>query len=317
MSWETNPLWAKSKLFFEYAFESPRDDPRFGLWSAMGLELLARSAIARISPTLLAEPDHDHRHLLHALNLGSEKVPRKSIGTSQVLKLCQMLVPGFTADDFNAANALVNCRNDELHTGASAFSVYTAQKWIAGFYRCCQTLAKSLGYDLVGLFGQEEANVALNLLKQVETDVKNAVNNRIAAHKKVFDSRGQTEKDELFAESERKLAQLVHLRHHRSTCPACAGPASVQGDPFGPESRQVDDGEVVVRQSVLPSSFACGNCNLTLNGYAELCVVGLGDPYTRTTRYSPEEFYGMVSEEEIDTLVEQRIRDMMTEYDNE
>ncbi len=317
MSWETNPLWAKSKLFFEYAFDSPRDDPRFGLWSAMGLELLARSAIARISPTLLAESDRDHKHLLHALNLGSEAVSRKSIGASQVLQLCQLLVPGFTTDDCKAANALVNIRNDELHTGASAFTDYTAQKWLAGFYRCCQTLAKSLDYDLVNLFGKVEADVALSELTQVEADVKNTVKNNIAAYEKVFVAKEQEEKDALFAESEKKLAQLVHLRHHRSVCPACKGPASVQGDPFGQESRQDDDGEIVVRQSVLPSSFNCGNCNLKLNGYAELCVVGLGNPYTRTRRYSPEEFYGMRAEEDIDAIVDERIRDRMTEYDNE
>lgn len=317
MSWETNPLWAKSKLFFEYAFQMPRDDPRFGLWCAMGLELLARAAISKISPTLLAEADHEHRHLLHALNLGSEKIPRKSISTAQVLKLCQMLVTGFTSDDFSAANALINCRNDELHTGATAFSNYTAQKWIAGFYRCCQTLSRFLGYDLTGLFGEIEANAANKVLSQAEAEVKSTVHSKIAAHKRVFVEKTQDARDALFAEAERKLAQLVHLRHHRVVCPACGGPASVQGDPYGKESRGDDNGEVVVRQSVLPSLFNCTNCGLTLTGYAELCVAELGDPYTRTSRYTPEEFYGMVGVDEIDSIVEERIRDMMTEYDNE
>jgi hypothetical protein len=64
MSCEKDPLWAKSKLYFGYALEVPRDDARFGLWCAMGLELLARAAIASISPTLLADPDHNQKNLL-------------------------------------------------------------------------------------------------------------------------------------------------------------------------------------------------------------------------------------------------------------
>jgi hypothetical protein len=64
-----------------------RDDPFFGLWCSFGLEILARAAIANISPVLLAEPDRDHRYLLHALGRGSERIERKSIDTACVLNL--------------------------------------------------------------------------------------------------------------------------------------------------------------------------------------------------------------------------------------
>lgn len=56
MSWEREPLWVKSRLFFEHAMAHDRDDPRFGLWCAFGLELLARAAVSSISPTLLGNP---------------------------------------------------------------------------------------------------------------------------------------------------------------------------------------------------------------------------------------------------------------------
>jgi hypothetical protein len=75
MRWERDPLWAKSRLFLERAFDEPREDPLFGLWCSLGLELLARAALASVSPTLLAEPDNEHRFLLHALNRGSKKTP--------------------------------------------------------------------------------------------------------------------------------------------------------------------------------------------------------------------------------------------------
>src|SRR5580704_17434650 len=99
MSWERDPLWAKSRLYFERAFAESRDDPRFGLWCSFGLELLARSAVASVSPTLLAEPQSDHRFLLHALNCGSEKVEPRSIKIIQVFNLCRILFDDFTEID--------------------------------------------------------------------------------------------------------------------------------------------------------------------------------------------------------------------------
>ena len=39
MSWEREPLLTKAKLFFERAFNESRDEPLFGLWCSLGLEL--------------------------------------------------------------------------------------------------------------------------------------------------------------------------------------------------------------------------------------------------------------------------------------
>jgi len=93
----------------------------FRPWCSLGLELLARSAISSISPTLLAEPDNEHKYLLHALNLGSDRIPRKSISSIQVLFLCKTLFPQFTEDDYTCAKAMINRRNEELHTGSASF----------------------------------------------------------------------------------------------------------------------------------------------------------------------------------------------------
>ena len=60
MSWEKVDLWPKAVLYMEYASAVDKDSPQFGLWCALSLEILARSAIANINPVLLAEPDRDH-----------------------------------------------------------------------------------------------------------------------------------------------------------------------------------------------------------------------------------------------------------------
>lgn len=118
MSWERESLWSKSRLYFEKAFAEDREQDTFGLWCAMGLELLTRASLSKFSPTLLAEPDRDHKYLLHALDLGSAKIAKRSIATNQVLTLCKTLIPEFTEEHQKLASALTGRRNEELQSGA-------------------------------------------------------------------------------------------------------------------------------------------------------------------------------------------------------
>ena len=99
--------------------------------------------------------------------------------------------------------------------------------------------------------------------------------------------------------------------------------ATLQGDKLGSSRIEDEDGEIVVKQAVTPRGFACSACGLKLEGYAELAAAGLGDQYTRTTRYLPEEYYELISPDDDDAL-EQIARDRLgmyhpgdREYDNE
>ena len=219
MSWERDPLWAKTKVFFERAFTQDRDDLEFGLWCSLGLELLARTAVASVSPTLLAKPDDGHRYLLHALNRGSQRDRRVSLESAQVLQLCRTLFKEFTEDDHTSALALLNRRNEELHSGANAFADYPSGQWLAGFYRTCRDLCMAMGQTLDDLFGQEEAKAAQEALVENENDVKQRVKSRIAAHANVFGERTPEERDASKAKAEIVGAELSKQRHHRVTCP--------------------------------------------------------------------------------------------------
>lgn len=314
MSWERDPLWAKARLFFEHAFDEPRDAPTFGLWCSLGLEMLARSALASISPTLLAEPDRDHKHLLHALNRGSERGSPKSITAAQVFGLCQTLFPDFTKHDFTAAMALVNRRNEELHSGGAAFDEYTPSQWLAGFYRVCSSLSAAMGESLTSLFGKDEASFAEKILIENRDNVKHEVLSAIAAHKKVFDAKQPDEQATARTEAEKLGLDLSTQGHHRVTCPACGCIATVQGRLFGKERvTHEEDGDIVVRQAVSPTDFSCSACELKLATYAELETAGLGEHHTHRTTYSPEDYYGLIDPDEI----EDYLGSMEPEYDNE
>ena len=324
MSWERDPLWAKARLFFEHALSHDRDDARFGLWCAFGLELLARAAVSSISPALLAEPDREHKHLLHVLGRGDPKVGPQSIGSRQIFRLCEVLFPGvFTSEHSTWANALVSRRNAELHTGQNAFDEYTTQHWVEGFYACCKALTEAMGESLETLLGKDEATEANTVLAVAAKEVREKVRSRITHYKAVFGDKLETERTAALASAEAEANRLAHARHHRVKCPACSAIATLQGDTLGSSKVEDNDGEIVVKQAVAPRKFNCSACGLKLDGYAELAAANLGNQYTRTTRYSPEEYYELVNPDDRAALERIAREDLGMfhpddrEYDNE
>lgn len=321
MSWEGDPLWAKAKLYLERAFDESRDDPMFGLWCSFAVEILARAALASVSPTLLAEPDPDHKFLLHALNRGSEKTPHRSIATVKVFELCRILFDDFSESDRIAAMALANRRNDELHTGNPAFEQYPSKYWLVSFYRICRSLTSGMGESLESLFGIDEAKVARQILDETQNEVKQRIQSKVAAHKKVFEDKTAGEQQAAAESAKEQGERLSRERHHQVSCPACGCVATVQGEAFGKEQVILQDESVKVRQPVSPRSFSCPACGLKLQGYAEIDAAQLGGLYTRTTEYSPEDYYGLIDPESIDPseYVDVYLADLAAEaqWDNE
>jgi hypothetical protein len=319
MIWERDPLWAKAKLFLERAFEYPADDPQHGLWCSFGLELLARAAVASVSPTLLAEPDRDHQNLLHALGVGPKLSAPKSISVSQVLAQCQGLFANFTKEDFIASMALVNRRNAELHSAEAAFDNYPSKQWLPSFYHSCSSLADALGESLENLLGREQARIAAEVLQQSKDSALGRVKTAIAAYRRVFDEKAPTERKAATEGARTLVEKLVHEHHHKVACPACGSDAVVEGDPFGHEKLSHEGGNIIVRQSVSPRIFNCPACGLKLTGYAELDAADLGGTYTRRTNFSPEDYYGLIDPETADMseYVERYLEDMAPGYDND
>lgn len=316
MSWERDPLWAKARLFFSRAFDTQREDPVFGLWCSLGLELLARAALSSVSPALLAEPDREHKNLLHVLH--KEISLPKSINAIVVFNLCRKMFPVFSEEDYKVALALLNRRNEELHSGAAAFDEYGQSHWLVAFYHACRSLTTVLGETLADLFGPEEAEFAEKLLAENREELKKTVLGAIAKHKKQFESKTPEEQEAERTQAEALVQELSAKRHHRVICPACGSAASLQGTPFGKEhvSHDEDGGAIVVRQAVSPTEFSCSACGLRLTTYAALETASLGTTYTRTTRSSPEDYFGLINPDDLDSYIAHYLEDLK-EYDNE
>lgn len=190
----------------------------------------------------------------------------------------------------------------KVHTGIAAFMEYPTKQWIEGFYRCCKVLSEYIGEDLESLFGEEEAKVANLIISETDEKVLEKTKSLIVAHKKVFESKDEAEIEKLRAEAEKQGEILSHRRHHKVTCPACDSVATVQGNVYGKDHVEHRDGEIIVRQNVIPTKFVCTACGLKLNGYGELSIAAIGDHFTHRIHYTPEEYYDLISPDDYDAM---------------
>ena len=321
MSWEREPLFAKAKLFLQKANQEDREGLFFGLFSSMSLELLARAAVSFVSPTLLAEPDNNHQHLLHALNLGSAKSQKKSISTSTVLFLCQTLITEFTDTNYKSSSAIINRRNEEVHTGSASFLAYPPHEWIAAFFECSKILCEFQGETLASYMGEDLEKEAMMLLDEAKQEVYGTTKSLIAAHNKVFDKKDSEIKEKLKSQAQEESEKLSYQRHHKVKCPSCGATATVTGEPYGKDNIENSDHGIVIRQSIIPTEFRCTACELQLSGHSALIAAGVGNHYTRKTSYDPSEYYGMIDPYDSDGI-EERYKELhptanYREWDNE
>lgn len=315
MSWDHVNLWNKAKYYAEKLEHTPLDDPEFGLRCSFILEILVRSALSKISPTLLANTEKDQGSILYALGRGSEK-NKKSIDISTALDLCTRLYPEFTKDMFIWSIALINQRNEELHSGTMAFVQYSPDHWLVHFYICCKTLCECNGLKLTDLIGDNHAQRAEKLIDGNRNDVKHKITSRVAQHKSVFERKLESERIEIHKNCKIQADKLAHKGYHRVQCPACSGIGLVQGDEYGKEIVKHEDDNIIVKIPMLPNKFECRCCELKMDGYIELECCGLGKPYNRTTEYSACEYFGLIHPDDLSEHVKEYISNMR-EYDNE
>jgi len=91
-------LWLKAKLFLNRAMEEnePRSFDERALWASLALELLAKAALARVSPLLIAEPSEDGTNLLIASGLVEGDARFTSVRAKTVYSRCHKAFKPFS-----------------------------------------------------------------------------------------------------------------------------------------------------------------------------------------------------------------------------
>lgn len=295
--WSSESLFAKSLTYLQQMEASIADDWQFGLWSSLSLELLARAALSNISPVLLAD-SKNWRNINFALgNAPTAKMFNPiSISTKEVLARLTELLPEFTEEMAGFCSKHTDDRNAELHSGEVVFGQNGTSRWLPRFYQSCDILLKSMGKALEDFVS--DANNAKSLIKSLTDDASKSVKQDISAYSKVWSNKSDDEKQGLVLQA---TAWATRQSGHRVECPSCNSVALIHGSPVGAVSTEIHDGddEVVQRQSMLPSSFECIACGLKISGYSKLSACGLGDTFSAKTIYTPAEYFGLYTEDEL------------------
>ncbi len=287
--WSCDALLTKAQRYTELMLEQDRDEWQFGFWSVLALEMLVRAAVAKVSPTLLAD-GKDWNNVLYALG-GEPKTPKfipRSADTSDLLVRVESLYPTFTRELMNFCVLHFQRRNADLHTASLPFDEVKTAQWLPQFYASCQCLAEAAGSTMEILFGSEETETAKTLVQALKDDAAKAVNQTINAHRTVWEGREETERKALTKQAKSRATRAAG---HVVACPSCGCKALLSGTASGAAKPKIEDGIVVERQAMIPSHLECFACGLKVNGYSKLNACGLGGTYTATSYHEPADYF--------------------------
>jgi len=258
------------------------------LFSTFVLEFLARAALAKVSPTLLADAA-DWNNTYYALG-GAPKASKfiaRSIDFNSVIKRLREINPDFTSEDEGFAAQHANRRNEELHTGGTPLDG-ADPAWLGPFYQACETLLKSLGENLSSLLGADEGKTATAIIAAFHDESAKAVRKTIAAHKTVWEAANDADREKASGQA---VLWATRQKGHRVKCPSCGNDALVAGNPISEAHLEIEDDLIVETQHYLPSKFECVACRLKIAGLSQLSACGLGFPYKSVSTYDAVEFY--------------------------
>lgn len=303
--WSHDGLWGKAVLYAARATEEERSGPLYPLWSMLALEFVARSCLAKVHPALLADTRND-QNLLHACGYPSAEGIRRSIPAGKVFERCRVIVNGFTDADLRTSVLFIERRNAELHSGSAGFADFGTEKWLTDYFRICRLLLTGQGKTLQDFLGVEEARSAEKMIAAGEEKVVGIVNKAIADAKQRF-AAGQSTQAVVTA------TETSHAKGMPVICPACGRTALVRGERVSVKKIEVDEdnGTLYRRTVILPTSFECLSCQLSLKGHAALHLAGIGGNREVNEEIDPAEFFGIEpSDEDLQHYAEKYMADL-------
>lgn len=297
-----DPLFNKSRVFIQRALEhrtAGRYDD-FQLWASLSLELLAKSSLAYIHPSLVADPN-DFGSMLAAAG-HPHGVASRSIMAKTAFDRLRVVAPTFDTDAFTFCMLLASRRNEELHSGALPFAGTTLDSWVPRFWTVAAAVLGSQGKQLADWVGGQEAQRADELIRAVRTAVEQAVLSRIDERRAWFDLTYPPKSQARRAVQAEVLAiwyvsaSFGHRApdaYSQETCPACRSVGAVAGDEYyndvqeTPGSLEELPGRIVTTY-YKALAFRCRACNLVLDGSSELEIAGIETEFAIEGEWEPD-----------------------------
>ncbi|MGA0568625.1 hypothetical protein ACO2Q7_14945 [Rathayibacter sp. KR2-224] len=284
-------LWTKAKLFIDRAMDdsSARDFDERAFWAATSLELLAKAALAKYSPLLIAEPTEDGLNILIASGLVAGQARFSTVMAKTLWKRCQKAFKPFSEDQ---AKLIAAGRNEYLHGGESGFGPLPEDIWWQKYWAQAVILVTALDKDVSQFVGYPRFQTVEDYLDKNARGLEHQYSVLVERAKQRLLQRAS---GRMTADVERELsdprpltASMVHSA--AAECPACGEVGVIEGDEvidtrwepsrvFHP-NRDNDFGyDIIVTLSVNSEYFSCSNCRLVLNRFELIDISDLPNDF--------------------------------------
>lgn len=289
--YDEQALWQKARLFLNHAMDQgePRTFDERALWASLALELLAKAALARVSPLLIATPNEDGTNLLIASGLVQGQATFHSVSAATLFSRCAKAFPPFS--DKEAKN-IAGARNDYLHGGAPTFSPVPEQAWWPKYWAQVAILVTAQDKTIEELVGADRVSIVDDHLTRNKKNIEHRAQTLIArAAQRLAMHRAGGESAKAAAEWSRPVNLGGHFPYSANEeCPACGYGGTLEGvtvedNETRSEVNDEDDVDVWLDLTVLSDYFSCPTCRLELDSAELLEAAGLptafhdvGDP---------------------------------------
>ncbi|WP_047980184.1 hypothetical protein [Ornithinibacillus contaminans] len=283
-------LWKKSQVFIERAIESRNESKidEFNLWASIALELLGKSTLAKIHPSLVVDPSTPKGLLIASGYSDSEDY--KTITAKTVFDRLRNLikVKRFDEDTKKFCTRLANLRNAELHSGELPFVDRDMESWLPKFWDTCKMLLEHQGKTLEDYIGESEAKSAEEIIHDKSIVLQKTIESKIHKFKQDALKRygGELEK-----ESENFKISWINEDEIVVKCPACTFEAVIEGEALeeGEIESNPDDPWIFFQDiTFLATSFTCRTCGLVLGNHDEIVAAGLDQEFTNRIEVEPD-----------------------------
>ncbi|ROQ04775.1 MULTISPECIES: hypothetical protein [unclassified Curtobacterium] len=266
---DADGLWMKSRLFINRAMDPDRDFEERAFWACASLEVLGKSALAHVSPLLVATPTDDGKSLLVASGVDFPNANATSVQAKAVWARCAKLFKPFSDA---AATRLSYGRNEYIHSATIGFDAIPEHAWWPSFWAQAVILLQHVQRDVAAFVGDDAAaavaqHLATNkdtLARQLQARLERA-RSMLARHTKgTLTSQGAAEWLTFTA----PYASYTQV----TTCPACESKTALMGgdEKNGTRVDSYQDersGAVLVDVTVEVNTdfIACPVCHLLIN----------------------------------------------------
>ncbi|WP_061294177.1 hypothetical protein [Herbidospora cretacea] len=285
-------LWIKAKLFLNRAMDGDgvRSFDEQALWASLALELLAKAALARISPVLIAEPTEEGTNVLAALGLTKGGGHFSSVRAKTVLTRCSR---AFRPFDLKESSRFTEARNEYLHGPGVAFLGIPPKVWWPKFWAQVAILVDNMDKEISDLVGSDREAVVDGYLAQNKKNIEDRTEALIArAQQRLAQHRAGTMTKRMLTEWN-SVGDLTAFLSYQAPqqCPACDQEGLLEGDEeldreleeTVSTGESADDGAEfdfdfdypTFTVTIAADYFSCPHCHLVLNRYELVEQAGL------------------------------------------